>query len=80
LACQLLVRLEDACGGNTHLLVNLELVDNGREVRKDLVGLLMEFHLRGNQLGEVAQRLRGVQHLLQSASDAKRKPGNARSS
>ena len=47
----------------THLLFDLQLVDNRRELRQNLVRLLMVFALGGNEVGEVAERLGGVEDL-----------------
>lgn len=48
----------------TCLLFNLQPIDDGRELAQNLVGLLVELHLRGDQLGQVAQRLGGVEDLF----------------
>lgn len=45
------------------LLLNLEALNNRRKLVKDLVGLLVVLNLGGNKLGEVAQRLGGVEYL-----------------
>ena len=49
---------------STHLLFDLQLVHNGRQLRQNLVCLLMVFELGGDEVGEVAEGLRGIEHLL----------------
>lgn len=51
----------------THLLFDLQLVHDGRELRKNLVGLLVVLELGGDEVGEVAQRLGGVEDLCDFA-------------
>lgn len=47
----------------THLLLDLQLVHNGRQLGKDLVCALVVFELRGDEVREVAERLGGVEDL-----------------
>jgi len=47
----------------THLLLDLQLVDDGGQFRQDLVGFFVVFELRGDQVREVAERLGGVEDL-----------------
>jgi Ran GTPase-activating protein (RanGAP) involved in mRNA processing and transport len=47
-----------------YLLLNLELVHDGSQLRQDLVCLLVELDLCGNKLGEVAERLGGIEDLF----------------
>lgn len=47
----------------THLLLNLKLVHDGRELGEDLVCLLVVLELGGNEFGKVAERLGGVEDL-----------------
>lgn len=47
-------------------MLHLEAVDHGRQLAEDLVRLLMELELRGHEVGEVAERLRRVEHLFDS--------------
>jgi hypothetical protein len=48
---------------STHLLFDLQLVHDGRQLRQDLVRLLVVFELGGDEVGEVAERLGGVEDL-----------------
>jgi hypothetical protein len=48
---------------STHLLFDLQLVHDGRQLRQDLVRLLMVFELGGDEVSEVAERLGGVEDL-----------------
>jgi hypothetical protein len=52
----------------THLLLNLQLVDDGRQLGKDLVRLLVVLELCGDEVGEVAERLGGVEDLRSQQS------------
>jgi hypothetical protein len=47
----------------THLLFDLEVVHDRGKFAKNLVGLLVEFQLCSNQVGKVAERLRGIENL-----------------
>lgn len=47
----------------THLLLDLELIHDGRQLRQNLVCLLVVFELRGDEVREVAERLGGVENL-----------------
>ena len=49
--------------GSIHLLVNLKVVHNRGEFAQDLVCLLVELQLRGDQVREVAEWLWGVENL-----------------
>jgi hypothetical protein len=57
------VRLETRRVVTTHLLLNLQLVDDRRQLRENLVSLLMVLELCGNEVREVAERLGGVEDL-----------------
>jgi hypothetical protein len=48
---------------STHLLLNLQLVDDWRQLRQNLVCLLVVFKLGGDKVGEVAEGLRCVEDL-----------------
>lgn len=48
---------------STHLLLDLQLIDDRRQLRKDLVGLLVVFELGSDELGKVAEGLRCVKDL-----------------
>lgn len=47
----------------THLLLNLQSVNDGGQLGQDLIGPLVVFELGGNQIRQVAERLGGVQDL-----------------
>lgn len=47
-----------------YLLLNLQAIYHRRKVAQDLIGLLVEFELGGDQIGEVTQRLGRVEDLL----------------
>ena len=47
----------------THLLLDLQLVDNGGQFQQDLVGFFVVLELRGDQVREVAEGLGGVEDL-----------------
>lgn len=49
--------------GPTHLLLHLQTVDDGSKLAEDLVGLLVELQLGGDQVGQVAQGLGGIKDL-----------------
>lgn len=49
---------------STHLLFDLQLVYDGSQLGQDLVGLLVVFELGGDEIGEVAERLGGVEDLV----------------
>lgn len=49
---------------STHLLFDLQLVDDRRQLRQNLVGLLVVFELGGDEVGEVAEGFGGVEDLL----------------
>ena len=55
------------------LLLDLESLNDGGKLAEDLVGLLMVLDLGGNELGEVAKRLGGVEHLLPRREHGTRK-------
>jgi hypothetical protein len=48
---------------STHLLFNLQLVHDRRQLRQDLVGLLVVFELGSDQIGKVSERLGSVEDL-----------------
>lgn len=48
---------------STHLLFDLQLVHDGRQLRQNLVCLLVVFELGGNEVGEVAEGLGCVKYL-----------------
>lgn len=56
----------------TCLLFDLQPIDDGRKIAQNLVGLLVELHLRGDQLSQVAQRLGAVKDLPGKISVSKR--------
>ena len=45
------------------LLLNLKAIDNRCQLAQDLVGFLVILQLRGDEIGEVAKRLRRVEDL-----------------
>lgn len=49
---------------STHLLFDLQLIDNRGQLRQDLVCLLVVFKLGGDKVGEVAEGLGCVEYLL----------------
>lgn len=49
---------------STHLLFHLQLLDDGSQLGQDVVGLLVVFELGGDEFGEVAERLGGVEDLV----------------
>jgi hypothetical protein len=49
---------------STHLLFCLQLVHNRGQFRQDLVRLLVVFELGGDEVGEVAEGLGGIEDLL----------------
>ena len=51
-------------------MIDLKALDDGRKLAEDVVGLLVELGLRREQLGQVAERLRGVENLHVSASQS----------
>jgi hypothetical protein len=51
---------------STHLLFHLQLVHDGRQLRQNLVCLLMVFELGGDEVGEVAEGLGGIEDLVTS--------------
>ena len=55
--------MQSVSRSTTCLLFDLKTIDDWRELAENLVGLLVELHLRGDQLGQVAQRLRRVEDL-----------------
>ena len=54
--------------GAADLLFNLQALDGGGELAEDLVGLLVVLDLSCDKLGKVAQRLGGVDDLVQLKS------------
>lgn len=50
----------------THLLLDLELINDGRQLRQDLVSLLVVLELRGDKVRKVTERLRGIKDLYHS--------------
>lgn len=48
---------------STHLLFNLELIDDRRQFRQNLVCLLVVFELGGDEVGEIAEGLGCVEDL-----------------
>ena len=48
---------------STHLLFDLQLVDNGRQLRQDLVCLLVVFELGSDEIGKVAEGFGSVEDL-----------------
>lgn len=51
----------------THLLLDLQLVHDGRQLSQDLVRALVVLELRGDQVREVAEGLGGVEDLASLA-------------
>ena len=49
-----------AVGG---FLLHLKALNDRSELAEDIVGLLVVLNLGGDELGQVAQRLRSVEHL-----------------
>ena len=49
---------------STHLLLDLELINDRRQFRQNLVCLLVVFELGGDELSEVAEGFRCVEDLL----------------
>jgi hypothetical protein len=49
--------------GATYFLFGLQALNDGSELSKDLVGLLVVLNLSRDQLGQIAQRLGGVEDL-----------------
>jgi len=47
----------------TYLLLDLQSIYSRGELAEDLVGLLVELQLGGDQIGQVAQGLRGIKDL-----------------
>jgi hypothetical protein len=47
----------------THLLLNLQLIDNGRQLGENLVCLLMVLELCGDEIRKIAERFGGVKDL-----------------
>lgn len=47
----------------TYLLLNLQSIHYRSQLAENLVGSLVEFELRSNQVCQVPQRLRGVKDL-----------------
>ena len=45
------------------LLLHLQPIHDRRQLAQDLVGLLVELELRGDEIGQVAEGLRGVEDL-----------------
>lgn len=52
----------------TYFLLGLQALDDGGELLKDLIGLLVVFNLSGDELGEVAQGFGRVKDLFKLAS------------
>lgn len=50
----------------THLLLDLELVDNGSQLGQDLISFLMVLKLGSNEVRKVAEGFRGVKNLFQT--------------
>jgi hypothetical protein len=48
---------------STHLLFDLQLVHNGRQLRQNLVCLLVVFELGSDEIGKVAERFGGIEDL-----------------
>lgn len=59
-------RLETRGVMATHLLLDLELINDGRQLRQDLVSLLVVLELRGDKVRKVTERLRGIKDLYHS--------------
>lgn len=51
---------------STRLLLNLQSIDDRRQLRQDLVSLLVVLKLRCNEVGQIAQRFRCVEDLAQT--------------
>ena len=49
---------------STHLLFDLQLVHDGSQLGQNLVGFLVVFELGGDEVGEVAEGLGGVEDLV----------------
>ena len=49
---------------STHLLFNLQLIDDRRQLGEDFVCLLMVFELSGDEIGEIAEGFGGVKDLF----------------
>lgn len=47
----------------TYLLLDLQSIHSRGELAEDLVGLLVELQLGGNQIGQIAQGLGGIKDL-----------------
>lgn len=50
--------------GATHFLLSLQTLNNGCELAQHLVGLLVVLDLGGDELGQVAEGLRGIKDLI----------------
>jgi hypothetical protein len=48
---------------STHLLFDLQLVHNGRQLGQNLVRFFVVFELRGDEVGEVTEGFGGVKDL-----------------
>lgn len=48
----------------TYLLLDLQGINGGGKLAEDLIGLLVELELSSDQIGQVAQRLRGIKDLM----------------
>jgi hypothetical protein len=53
---------------STHLLFDLQLVHDRRQLREDLVSLLVVFELSGDEIGKVAERFGGVEDLVSTSA------------
>ena len=51
---------------STHLLFNLQLFNNGSQLRQDLVRLLVVLELGSDEVGKVAEGLGSVENLIKS--------------
>ena len=49
--------------GLVYLLLDLQSIHSGSKLAEDLVGLLVEFQLGGDQISQVAKGLRGIKDL-----------------
>jgi hypothetical protein len=47
----------------THLLFNLKIIHDWGKFAENFIGLLVEFQLRGDQVGKVSKWLRGIENL-----------------
>lgn len=47
----------------SYLMLDLQAINNRRQLAEDLVRLLVEFELSGDQVRQVAERLRGIEGL-----------------